>query len=463
MLPADKQLLLSGFLGQLPEQAATRLAKAVEVDRLMGGIDLPHEQILSALRPQLRQATEPQRIGTPLRYFCRPFEDILVSSRTLKQKGRIARSSIQPVWKWLETQLMPERHRTLTNAIRGAILKDRDLELDGRLAMLWHEAAPILKSALGDEQRKIAAGRTLGSYAIAEDAAEMALLIGGAEEVIGLQKRLPKPIPVLTELDIEFLREVFDRLCGSDPDLAPYVALIVMGRLARPWEALRLAAVVSRKATDTMISSTDVGAVGELLFDDLEIHTKKIQAVKPTKFDTEELLANLAAFCELSRGMVKELGIRRDGKWGHRLSQDRAAVSAIMEGLVERAPKEIFAGLPGKTAGFGKGPKSLEVERAPDQDRVARAMRYAHLLVHCRQFSVAAAFSAKLSEAMDEISTALRSYNEDILREVRSAPHETRANVERHFANALDICKLVLGDDEADFLRRRSHLAAANA
>ena len=174
------------------------------------------------------------------------------------------------------------------------------------------------------------------------------------------------------------------------------------------------------------------------------------------------MLLNLAAFSELSSGMVKELGIRRDGKWGQRLAKDRGAVSAVMEGLMARAPKEILGGLPAvKIGGFGKAPKPLDVARAPDPNRVARALRYARLLVHCRPFSAPAAFSAKLHEAMNDVAIALRSYNEDILREVRAAPEEARDNVERHFANALDLCKLLLGDDEAEFLRRRSKVANA--
>ena len=109
MLSADKQLLLSGFLGRLPAHVAARLAKAVEVDRLVGGTGLPHDEILRALRPQLRTAAERVRMPTPLRFFCRPFEDLLTSAkRRVKQKGRIARASIEPVWSWLANELMPE-------------------------------------------------------------------------------------------------------------------------------------------------------------------------------------------------------------------------------------------------------------------------------------------------------------------------------------------------------------------
>jgi hypothetical protein len=237
------------------------------------------------------------------------------------------------------------------------------------------------------------------------------------------------------------------------------VPLIVMGRLERPWEALRLTAAISRKSTDTVISNTDLGVVGELLFSDLDEYAKRIQAVRAIGFDVDALLANLAGFTELSSGMVKELGIRRDGKWGQRLAKDRSAVAQVLEDLLERAPKEILAALPpAKMGGFGKSPKPLDFSHAPDPERVAKAMRYVHLMVHSRPFAVAAAFSAKLNETIDEIANALRTHSEDILRDLRAAAPETRANREAYWALTLELCTLVLGEEETDFLRRRARV-----
>ena len=463
MLSADKQLLLSGFLGQLPEHVAARLAKAVEVDRLIGGIGLPHEEILRALRPQLRQTPQRTRLPTPQRFFCRPFEDILVGpGRSVKQKGRIARDSIEAVWHWLAHELMPQRHRELTDAIRDAILYSRDNEIEEKAAELWTESAAALKPALASEKKKLIAAKKLGGMAAAEDAAEIALLLGGAREVAIFQKRLPKPIVNLTEEDIVFLRDAFDRLSEGDPDLAPYVPLVVMGRLERPWEALRLTSALSRKSTDTLISNTDLGVVGELLFSDLDNYVKKIQTVRPSELDPAALLANLAGFTELSSGIVKELGIRRDGKWGQRLSKDRGAVAQVLEDLVERAPKEILAALPTvKMGGFGKSPRPIDLTRPPDPQRVEKAMRYANLIVHSRPFAVAAAFSAKLNEVLDETVDALRTHSEDILREFRSPVPETRANLDAHLAVILALCALVLGEEETDLLRRRARVPAS--
>ena len=102
MLTPDKAGLLQSFLGSLPGNIAARLAKAVEVDRLTESNSLPHDVILEGLRPALRRSERLDRTPTPLRLFCRPFEDLLFDgARKDKQKGRIARSSVVPVWRWL--------------------------------------------------------------------------------------------------------------------------------------------------------------------------------------------------------------------------------------------------------------------------------------------------------------------------------------------------------------------------
>ena len=150
MISADKQEMLSGFLCKLPEPVASRLAKAVEVDRLTGGQGLPHEAILGALRPQLRQAAKHERMPTPQRFFCQPFEDLLIArQRNAKQKGRIARSSIEPVWNWLANELMPTRHHELTDAIRDAILYSRLSDVEQRVAEFRDESAAALKPPVG--------------------------------------------------------------------------------------------------------------------------------------------------------------------------------------------------------------------------------------------------------------------------------------------------------------------------
>src|ERR1700742_3790731 len=108
MLSADKTGLLKAFLSSLPGHVASRLALAVEIDRLMDGHVLPHAEIMEGLRPVL-QRDHGDRTLTPLRLFCRPFQDLLTCApRRAKQKGVLARASLVPVWNWLANAVLPD-------------------------------------------------------------------------------------------------------------------------------------------------------------------------------------------------------------------------------------------------------------------------------------------------------------------------------------------------------------------
>ncbi len=457
---SDKQAQLSGFLRQLPENVARRLAKAIEVDRLMGGKALPHDLILRGLRPQLRRTASAERMGSPLRYFCLPFEDLLVNeAREEKQKGRIARSSINAVWNWLANDVMPERHSTLCTALTNAVVNGDASAVAIAAGELHREAAAALSEAIVAGRKKAIAA--LGDALVLEDVIEIALLLGAAEEIAAIQKRLRKPVLNFTEDDVQFLREMFHRLSQDNGDLAPYFGLIVMARLERPWEALRFVVAVSHSSNDAMIANTDIGIVGELLLNDLDSYVRKIQAIRVSDVDADTLLVNLEAFAELSAGVVKELAIRRDGKWGQQLAKGRAAVAKVMESIAARCPRKIMAGLPGAKSGvFAKGPRGHEMTQPVDPERIARALRYARVLVQSKPFAAAAAFSAKLGEAIDEAGADLRNYSEDLLRELRQEDPAARAVVEKHFALLLDLYTLILGTEEASFLRRRARIQA---
>src|SRR6185437_4448328 len=143
-MPQDKTGLLKAFLGSLPGTAAARLAMAVEVDQLMDNHNLPHNDILEGLRPILRRENY-ERTPTPLRLFCRPFQDLLTCHpRTTKQKGVIARGTLVPVWNWISQTLLPGETAQYVKETKAHVLNHR---LDAAIscaAQFW----PVVANAL---------------------------------------------------------------------------------------------------------------------------------------------------------------------------------------------------------------------------------------------------------------------------------------------------------------------------
>src|SRR5690348_6627350 len=151
MVPEDKTGVLKAFLGGLPGSAAARLAMAVEVDRLMDGHTLPHDDIMEGLRPILRRENY-DRTPTPLRLFCRPFQDLLSSlPRRVKQKGSIARSTLVPAWNWVSQTLLASETAAFSAECRALVLNHKPDEALQRAAKFWPVAADAIVKALDSE------------------------------------------------------------------------------------------------------------------------------------------------------------------------------------------------------------------------------------------------------------------------------------------------------------------------
>jgi hypothetical protein len=455
MLPQDKTGLLKSFLGGLPGPAAARLAMAVEVDRLMDGRMLPHEDILEGLRPVLRRENY-DRTPTPLRLFCRPFEDLLTCMpRKTKQKGSIARGTLVPAWNWLAQTLLPAETAAYSTECKALVLNHRPDDAQARAAKFWPLAAEAMTGALATEAGRQAAQKQLGDAFVVEDIFDMAQLLSAGETIQELLTLLPLPVISFPEQLVWQVREIYDRLVRDKPDVAPYVAVIVMNRLNRPWEALRLPLLVTRHTDETLISKTDMGLVGEILFTRMEALKNSIQLTRHPLFDAGKLMEDVKAFADLSSHIVKEIELKREGEWGKRLLAERVQIGKVMEGFMDRAPKEFGAALP-TSKGMG-----ADFSRHPGAEKHEMALRYARLVAGSRTFAAAASFAAKQKTAYDDLCTTLKRYNEDLVKAMKADPQNGVANAQ--FLLCAELTSILFSDEEAELLRRRGRAALSSA
>jgi len=455
MISEDKTGLLKTFLGSLPGSVAAKLASAVEADRLTGGHALPHDAILEGLRPVLRGAGG-GRMPTPLRLFCRPFEDLLTSSpRKTKQKASISRDSLLPVWLWLGRDLLPAQTENYIAETKALIMARKFAEATRRAETFWIEAAAALAAGLGSPGARTA----LGDALILADAQEIALLLPAGADMLRIQEVLPRPVPQLNDDLLWQLRAVYDELVERLPDVAPYVAVMAMNRLARPWEALRLPMQICRQSNDTLISKTDMGLVGEIIFTRMESLRDAILTTRHPFFQPETLLDQVSQFTDMSSAIVKEIEIKRDGEWGQRLLKDRAQTGNVMDGFMDRAMRELAAAMPMQKGTGGTG----DFSRAIDDEKRELALKYVRLVVGSRNFAAAGSFAAKQKTATEEIGAYLRRYIEDVMKELRVTDSARRAIAEQQFQLCVELTGLLFSEKEAELLQRRGRAAQSAA
>lgn len=458
MLSEEKTLALRSFLGVLPGMSAFRLARLVEIDRLNGG-SLPHVEILDYLRPTLRLHSERHRVPSPLRNFCMPFEDLLFSGRRLtKRKGCISRNAIEPVWHWLERKLVPKEHKVYVDNFKFDVLANDKAGCEATAATFWKVAAAAMVRAI--EEDPTGTEDYFGAdSALLADVAEIALLLRGGPFIMDVKALFPKPAPVPNDGRMTAFKAIYDRALDADPDVAPYLPVVAMGRLEKPWQAIRLVLWVTNQRNDAKISLTDVGLTGEILFGRMEDDQAEVLAMSANDFDADTLLDQLTEFTLLSGAITKEVDILREGLWGKRLLASRTAISAAMEGYMERAPKDIAAAIPLRSNGSGVRTLVPHFARAVDDKTAARAYRYAKLLTGCRYLASAAAFYVKYDIAVAAATDMLCFYNESLLTELRNPEWADREAVERQFSIATELTKLLLGVEAATLLSRRGTIA----
>ncbi|MBL9097092.1 MAG: hypothetical protein JNK07_09210 [Alphaproteobacteria bacterium] len=461
-----KEHELKQFLGSLPSDKALTLAAAVERGRLAGDSKLPADLILEGLRPQLRRMNA-RRIATPQRLVCEAFADFLVNERDFKQPGRIARASVRTLWRWLAKEGLRVTLADFESQIARAVLTREAKRQADITTMLQNEIASVLRAVLeragdGSAERRALVQKFGGEDTLA-DIEEMTLLLSGAVELNPLRGLLPKRIDMLTEQHTSFVRDMYDQLSPRRPELCPYVGLLVLARLKRPWEALRLAAVMSRRTNEILFSQTDMGVVGDILLADMEHLALDIASVRPDMFDPDLVLNKLERFVQMSGGLVREIGVRRDGKWGQRLIKIRQLASDAMDALIARAPREILAALPVQRLGAfgGRGPRRPDLSREPDFAKIERALQWGRLLAGATPYAGGGAFVASHKDAFDEVSQYLRSYAENMVSELRALDFDKRPRAEAYMQQAERLSDTILGVEETDLMRRRVAAALA--
>jgi hypothetical protein len=456
-----KEHELKRLLATLPPDKALTLAAAVERGRLAGDRSLPIDMILDGLRPTLRRL-QARRVPTAQRLFCEPFADFLVDDpREYKQPGRIARSTVRALWRWLKDTLRVGLAEIETQVQRAVFSQDQRL-LSDAVHKMHAEVLTAVKSALdraapGSTERRVLAAK-FGSEEALSDLEEVASLLQGANELAPLRGLLPRRIDTLTEQHSTFVRDIYDQLAARKSDLSPYVGLLVLARLKRPWEALRLAGIVSRRTNDALFSASDMGIVGDVLLADMENLALDIASVRPDALDPDVLLTKLDRFVQMSGGLVREIGAKREGKWGQRLIKIRQLASDAMDSLIVRAPREIMAALPVQRLGAfgGKGPRRPDLSRDPDAARVERALTWGRLLAGSTPYAGGGAFYAAHKDAFEEVSQFLRAYAESMMAEMRTIEFDKRPRAQAFQTHAESLADVILGLEETEQIRRRA-------
>ncbi len=456
---------LRKYLRKLKPEARATLVVELERDLLRGEESAGNEFVLQELRRAIRAAAQPvPRIGDAARRFFVPLEPFLTDrSGDHKRAGRISRSSLEPIWMWIGRDLMPAETKALSEDINRALLANDSTKADQLVRALHERAIRRIKETLAtigsDEgvQRRFA--MHVGTSRALEDVTTLLGILEVRDVLADLAWRLPDHIPVFDRTEIGAVKRNVDaattwKLLEVAPerksDVMLYGLIMVLGRLAVPWQIIRLATRAADTDDTARVAANPYGVAVTIMLDELESTADDLRSELKSG---RPITSMLKEFHDAARGLRTELDLSVDSAWSRQLARIRSEVSNLLKSEVEATPgclrrllrpralKEI---VPGSTLG------------ATDVDEAAARIEF---VIACRNYAAELALSEVTARAYSDLTQYLEASTKALLESLRHAEAGNRPYRQSQVEAAIRLCRMVFGTEYAGLLARAADVA----
>jgi hypothetical protein len=320
----DNALRLRAYLLTLTPQARLGLRHGLEPATT--GREASREQ--AALAELRRLADDAD--GAAVRLFFRPLAPFLIDDATRQHSGWVARSSLPALWAFVCHDLVHEEAAAFTQAATEALEAGAVLHADRLTNHFQDRVVAALRAAMATAEDDLGRRRLAMCIGTPRAAGELAALrwtLRGRDALAGLSARLPATIDDLLPQSIPVLTMLIES-AARPRELFVYALLMVFGRLAAPWQIVRLAAHAASSTSAARIAETPYGIVIDILLADIEHRIGALGAALADG-DGAGAVALMRSIDAAIRGLRAEIIVPVGSTLGRRLSALDAEAAAL--------------------------------------------------------------------------------------------------------------------------------------
>ena len=450
---------LRAYLREL--QPGARALLISELERTLLGGDNPAgaEMVLAELRRGFRDGNAKSlRFGDPARMLFQPLEPFLVDDiPDHKHHGRIARSTLEPMWLWLRNTLMPEEARAYSDQVEQALVagdtdnaehlaRDFQDRAAGRIAQMLERLEKDDK-----ERRRLAA--QLGSARAIETVRAPCAILGGREKLAALGSQLPAHINSLSGPLLNQVKALVDAPLAAKSGLFLYSLVLAMSRLAAPWQLIRLATKAAGGDVANRVAETPYAVAVNIVLEEIDRKVRELAGDLKSGRGVA-VSALLKEIHDALRGMRSELDLPIESAWGRQLVAIRAEVSAFLTAEIEL--------MPGRVRRLIRPRPSKEIASGSmlDPDDVADAEALIGFVVTCRNYAGELAINEVTQRTYNELREYLDTGTRTLLDALRNASPGERVFRQSQVDAAVRFCGKVFGEEYASLLTKAAEVAS---
>ncbi len=459
---------LRDYLRTLTPEARAMLIAELERGMLRSeggaGIDL----VLAELRRAIRAEAQPvKRVDDAARLFFAPLDPFLVDEASHdKRVGRIAREALESIWAWIGRDLMPAETKALSEDIHRAVLADDRLRAEQLTRALHERAIRRIKEAIAaasdDEKARRRFAVQVGTPRAVDDLGTLLRILAIRDVLADLARRLPAHLRIFEREQIDPIKVLLDgataqkspEAAARSADIILFALVLVMGRLAAPWQLVRIATQAAESDDTARVAETPCAVAVTIVLGEVESMVSELRAELKAHRPVISLLRGLH---DAVRGLRTELDLSVDSPWSRRLAAIRAEISNLLKAEIESTPGRVRRLLRPRPI------KDILPGSLLDGIDVSEAEMLVEFVDACRTYANELAINEIAMRSYSELQHYLETSTKVLLDGLRHAGDADRPFRQSQVDAAIRFCRTVFGGDYAGLLAKAAEIAVQSA
>ncbi|HEX2561862.1 hypothetical protein [Phenylobacterium sp.] len=272
-------------------------------------------------------------------------------------------------------------------------------------------------------------------------------------------QRLPEWMNRTDQEVVAQARVAFKDAVTTRTDAAPLFFEMLAAQLAHPWQVLRIISAVMDKPDEHYFAASESALFALRLMDQVDAEMRTVAAI-----DADGGRDAGRAAAKVVERITEQIGeisaamrLDREGGWGRRVAQQRAALASTVEARLRELERAIGAALPTRQEKVARRMKAVpKVSQAPDAEAVGRAMTLLQFASDIRGCAGAGGFASSRAKMLEALAETVDTYVEDLLDRLRHGEVEDAAAARAYLEVAAEFAGLIHDPKAAQVVRRRA-------
>ena len=251
-----------------------------------------------------------------------------------RHPGRITCAALARLWDWLEYDLLPDDMAEFAARAGEALATGETGTADALARGLQDRIASTLRAAFveDDETSGCGALARIATPHAREDAATLRWVLRGRVNLAKLDAALPESLDGLTPDEAETAIALIEQ-AAQPRELFPFALVLLMNRLPRPWQVLRLAVFVVGAPIASRVAETSYGITIPMLLAELDRLLSELKRAVLAG-DAAASIAPLRAIDAIVNGMRAEIEIPVASTLGRQLAALQEEAGALGKSML---------------------------------------------------------------------------------------------------------------------------------